>query len=388
MPRKGATDAKRAGGDNDVDMKAPKKQKSTGKSMKDEKESNGSNSSSSSSSSSSSAAGLSSPTAATASNPTNFAMTSLYTPQTCGSDGFYVYEAMHKDFEAGKYAGVYGGANAAWHGLAGIRQNVDLTTFHKHRSPDEFYLPELDEHLKNQFTRRRWDDIVSLDPVGMYASPPTMSAVYSSIVIPELKFEQDGKIVNPDGSANVMKIAIDYVWNIPRLARRLKMEEKRFRQELSKYCQNTKILDENIKVFMPPVGGVTVYVCGDIRKLKDETTEVALRVHDSCCGSDVFGTDICTCRPYLVFAIKGVVECAQRGGVGMIIYFQKEGRSLGEVTKFRVYNARKAQKGGDIADKYFYVTESIAGIRDAPSRKWCLMYSICWVFNVLIGCYR
>jgi GTP cyclohydrolase II len=59
------------------------------------------------------------------------------------------------------------------------------------------------------------------------------------------------------------------------------------------------------------------------------------------------------------------VRCAQRGGVGLIIYFQKEGRSLGEVTKFRVYNARKAQKGGDTAENYFYVTESIAGIRDA-----------------------
>jgi len=59
------------------------------------------------------------------------------------------------------------------------------------------------------------------------------------------------------------------------------------------------------------------------------------------------------------------VECAKRGGVGIIVYFRKEGRSLGEVTKFRVYNARKAQKGGDTAENYFKQTESIAGIRDA-----------------------
>merc|ERR1719319_1621311 len=43
----------------------------------------------------------------------------------------------------------------------------------------------------------------------------------------------------------------------------------------------------------------------------------------------------------------------------------KRGRSLGEVTKYRVYNARKNQSGGDTADKYFFHTESIAGIRDA-----------------------
>ena len=63
--------------------------------------------------------------------------------------------------------------------------------------------------------------------------------------------------------------------------------------------------------------------------------------------------------------MKARVEYAQRGGVGVVIYYQKEGRSLGEVTKYRVYNARKAQEGGDSAEKYFYQTESIAGIRDA-----------------------
>lgn len=198
-----------------------------------------------------------------------------YTKATAGAS-YYGYELLHADYEAGKYAGVYGGCNAAWHGLAGIRANVDLTAFHRRRSPDEFYLEEIEQHLKNPFTRRRWDDIVCLDPMGMFASPPTMSAVYSSIVIPELKFEVDGKIVNADGSANVMKLAIDYVWNIPRLAGRLKMEEKRMRTELAKYCQNTTVLDEKNKIFLPPVGGVTVYSIGDVRKLADETTEVCV----------------------------------------------------------------------------------------------------------------
>jgi len=45
-----------------------------------------------------------------------------------------------------------------------------------------------------------------------------------------------------------------------------------------------------------------------------------------------------------VYALLGAVQCAQRGGVGIIIYFRKEGRSLGEVTKFRVYNARKVSR--------------------------------------------
>ncbi len=35
---------------------------------------------------------------------------------------------------------------------------------------------------------------------------------------------------------------------------------------------------------------------------------------------------------------------AQNGGSGVVIYFRKEGRALGEVTKYLVYNARKSQR--------------------------------------------
>ena len=61
-----------------------------------------------------------------------------------------------------------------------------------------------------------------------------------------------------------------------------------------------------------------------------------------------------------------------------MVYFRKEGRALGEVTKYvflsqhhhpferlsryLVYNLRK--RGGDSADKYFKSTELIAGVKD------------------------
>ena len=48
----------------------------------------------------------------------------------------------------------------------------------------------------------------------------------------------------------------------------------------------------------------------------------------------------------------------------MIVYFRKEGRALGEVTKFLVYNARKRQEGGDSAANYFKRTECVAGVED------------------------
>jgi GTP cyclohydrolase II len=64
----------------------------------------------------------------------------------------------------------------------------------------------------------------------------------------------------------------------------------------------------------------------------------------------------------------GIAECvrqAQEGGVGVIVYNRKEGRALGEVTKYLVYNARKRQEGGDRGATYFLRTECVAGVQDA-----------------------
>src|SRR6202040_2440556 len=121
----------------------------------------------------------------------------------------------------------------------------------------------------------------------------------------------------------------------------------------------------DLKVFLPPIGGTTIYLFGDVARLPDHRTRITCRVHDECNGSDVFGSDICTCRPYL---IHGIEECAregQSGGLGIIVYNRKEGRALGEVTKFLVYNARKRQTGGDAASTYFERTECVAGVQDA-----------------------
>lgn len=50
----------------------------------------------------------------------------------------------------------------------------------------------------------------------------------------------------------------------------------------------------DIKLFLPPIGGLTVYCFGDPARMSDPNVRLALRVHDECNGSDVFGSDICT----------------------------------------------------------------------------------------------
>jgi len=273
---------------------------------------------------------------------------------------------VHADLESGLYAGSYGWDNAAYWGIAEQKAGIDLKEWYKTRTDAEFYLPEFQELVDDPETQKDWDRIVTFDPMGMYAHPPTISSCKARLDLPELKdMEVDGEIVLPSREIVTSKCAVYYAWNLPALSSRLDMTEQELRQALFKYSNDKRLLDPKVRTYIPSVGGCTIYTFGDARKLRDPKVETCVRVHDECIGSDVFGSDICSCRPYLIFALRQAVECAQRGGVGVVIYFRKEGRSLGEVIKFRVYNARVNQEGGDRPEMYFHHTEQIAGIRDA-----------------------
>jgi GTP cyclohydrolase II len=174
--------------------------------------------------------------------------------------------------------------------------------------------------------------------------------------------------VHENGSISVVKIAVDPVWYLPGLAERFATTENNLRRQL--FEQTAGMFPElvtrpDLHVFLPPIGGTTAYLFGDVTKLPDHRTKITCRVHDECNGSDVFGSDICTCRPYLLHGIEECARAGQTGGLGIIIYNRKEGRALGEVTKFLVYNARKRQEGGDAAAQYFERTECVAGVQDA-----------------------
>ncbi|KAF9473820.1 cyclohydrolase [Pholiota conissans] len=170
---------------------------------------------------------------------------------------------------------------------------------------------------------------------------------------------------NPGVEVFTSKAAVEPVWYLPGVAERFGISETLLRRALFEDTGGMYpelITRPDIKVFLPPIGGLTVYIFGNPAFMRDESKELTLRVHDECNGSDVFGSDICTCKPYLTYAIEECIRGAQNGGVGVVVYFRKEGRALGEVTKYLVYNLRK--RGGDSADKYFAATELIAGVKD------------------------
>lgn len=203
---------------------------------------------------------------------------------------------------------------------------------------------------------------------------PTIAVTQARIHMPEIKdaiaagrLRVDGTILTADGHVAVTKAAVDPVWHLPGIAQRIGVAEPELRRCLFEYSGGMYpelVTRHDLKVFYPPIGGVTVYMIGDVAAISDIDRPLACRVHDECNGSDVFGSDICTCRPYLAHGVELCVETAQAGGTGVIVYNRKEGRGLGEVTKFLVYNARKRRPGGDRADTYFERTECVAGVAD------------------------
>lgn len=230
--------------------------------------------------------------------------------------------------------------------------------------------------------------IVSLDPWGLdpgihfkslfdkgYDIRPTIAVTQAHLQISELndaieagRLKIDGKVVLPNKDVRVTKVAIEPVWYLPGIAQRLNVDEGELRRILFQETGGMYpefITRPDLKVWLPPIGSTTVYIFGDPRALADSSVTLTCRVHDECNGSDVFGSDICTCRPYLMYGIEDAARTAQNGGVGLIAYYRKEGRALGEVTKFLVYNARKRQEGGDTAATYFHRTECVAGTEDA-----------------------
>ncbi|TWU74735.1 hypothetical protein ED733_005571 [Metarhizium rileyi] len=181
---------------------------------------------------------------------------------------------------------------------------------------------------------------------------PTIAITKAHMKLPELeesvksgRLVPDGKVcLNNLGELAVTKFAVEPVWYLPGVAERFGIDEATLRRSLFEHTGGSYpelITRGDIKVFLPPIGGLTVYCFGDPEKMSNEKVRLSLRIHDECNGSDVFGSDICTCRPYLIYGIEEAVKEAQSGVV---------------------YNARK--RGEDRASDYFARTENIAGVKD------------------------
>ena len=260
--------------------------------------------------------------------------------------------------------GVHSGSYGIYRALAIAAQELkaDHRPDYTNTSPAERIGP-----FESWFDPRK---IVSLDPWGHMVADvfadklaagwdirPTIAVTKAHVNMPEImdamaagRLKPDNDILSGSGDVKVTKAAIEPVWWLPGIAERFGVREVDLRRTLFEQTGGmyTELVTRpDLELFLPPIGGATIYFFGDVSKLGKPETKIACRLHDECNGSDVFGSDICTCRPYLAHGIEICIEMAQKGGVGVVIYNRKEGRALGEVTKFLVYNARKRQPGGD-----------------------------------------
>ncbi|KNZ55182.1 GTP cyclohydrolase II [Puccinia sorghi] len=177
----------------------------------------------------------------------------------------------------------------------------------------------------------------------------------------------------------VTKAAVEPVWNLPGVAARFGISEAILRRALFEDTGGMYpelLTRSDLKTYLPPIGGLTIYIFGDPNFVSDPSKELTLRVHDECNGSDVFGSSVgslnfihyqpCSFAPVVrtyFTESKRPSNAPSEGVVGLLFIFaRKEELLVKVVTKYLVYNARK--RGGDSAAFYFQRTESVAGVKD------------------------
>jgi GTP cyclohydrolase N terminal len=113
--------------------------------------------------------------------------------------------------------------------------------------------------------------------------------------VKEGRLNVDGKIVlNDMGELAVTKgaqsygvvltvVAVEPVWYLPGVAARFGIDEGVLRRGLFEDTGGSYpelITRGDLKLFLPPIGGLTVYIFGNVANISDPTKKLALRVHD------------------------------------------------------------------------------------------------------------
>lgn len=117
---------------------------------------------------------------------------------------------------------------------------------------------------------------------------PTIAITNAHIQMPELveaiekgRLVPDNKLLLKDGSVCVTKAAIEHVWHLPGVAERFGISEATLRRCMFEQTGGMfpeLITRSDLDVFLPPIGGQTVYIFGPADFLRDSSK---VRIHTS-----------------------------------------------------------------------------------------------------------
>jgi GTP cyclohydrolase II len=174
----------------------------------------------------------------------------------------------------------------------------------------------------------------------------------------------DGEILARNGDYKVTQLTMDQVWYLKGMADKLGISEEVLRRKLFDSLGGEAfpqlIDDDRVQAFLPPIGGISVRIFGDLKKLGDPDVPNAVRLHDFCHDGDA-GACICSCCIYRDFAVKRCIQIAQSGGLGIMIEGLDEATGYGLVAKHTIYNGRDNHPDGDDYRNYFSFRRAING---------------------------
>ena len=127
------------------------------------------------------------------------------------------------------------------------------------------------------------EKIVSLDPWGGEVQSvfkdeiekglnvkPTIAVTQARLQLPEIyeaiekgRLKPDGKVITENGDINVTKVALEPVWYLPGIAKRLNTSEGELRKILFKETGGMfpeLVTRPDLKVLLPPIGSTTAYI--------------------------------------------------------------------------------------------------------------------------------
>src|SRR5260221_169937 len=144
--------------------------------------------------------------------------------------------------------------------------------------------------------------IVSLDPWGHMVAEvfadkllagwdirPTIAVTKAHVQMPEIKdaivagrLKPDNDLLTSAGDVRVTKAAVEPVWWLPGIAERFGVKEVDLRRTLFEHTGGmyTELVTRpDLELFLPPIGGATIYFFGDVSKLGKPGTKIAFRLH-------------------------------------------------------------------------------------------------------------